>query len=315
MGNRPHRWLTTVGAFSAAAAMLAVSACGNSDDSNDAGDDGGGESKGTIQIGWINWDEDVAVSNVWKQVLEDQGYTVEMGGDNNFGSNVAGVFQGAADGDVDLFFDTWLPNTHKAYWDEFGDQVTELGTWYDTADLMIAVPSSVEDVNSIPDLVEHADEFDNQIVGIEGGAGEMGIMHDSVLPTYDPDGTLELADGSTATMLEALDTAVSQGKPVAVTLWRPHWAFNAYDIKALDDPDDAFGDPDHLVTIGSQDFASENPEVADWLSNFHLDADQLGDLENRIQEAGDGGLDDAVSSWISDNQDVVDSWISGGASQ
>ena len=37
-------------------------------------------------------------------------------------------------------------------------------------------------------------------------------------------------------MLAALDTAIKAKKPVVVTLWQPHWAFQKYQIRLLDDP-------------------------------------------------------------------------------
>lgn len=139
--------------------------------------DGSGE---TINIGLIPWDEDIVVTALWKDLLEEQGYSVEV-------TEVdAGIlFQGLADGDIDVFFDTWLPITHQDYWEEHGDSLEKLGKWYDgSAVLSIVVPSYMEDVNSIADLKGRADEFGGQIIGIEPGAGLMRVTKEEAIPTY-----------------------------------------------------------------------------------------------------------------------------------
>src|SRR5699024_12733441 len=59
----------------------------------------------TIPIA-AGWDEDIAVSHLWKYVLEEHGYSVKLPN-----LDVAPLFVGLADGEADIFFDTWLPNT------------------------------------------------------------------------------------------------------------------------------------------------------------------------------------------------------------
>ncbi|MGH3424551.1 MAG: glycine betaine ABC transporter substrate-binding protein, partial [Nocardioidaceae bacterium] len=128
--------------------------------------DGSGD---TVTIGIAaGWAEDVAVTALWKQVLEDHGFTVETKE-----LDVAPVFVGVSKGDLDLFFDTWLPTTHADYWKKYGDQVVDLGVWYDKAPLTITVPTYMKDVNSIADLKKSSvgDEVDWDITGIDPGAG------------------------------------------------------------------------------------------------------------------------------------------------
>ncbi len=127
----------------------ALSACGARDSSTASGAaSGGADSAGddkSITIGIAaGWDEDVAVSHLWKRVLEDHGYQVTL-----TELDVAPVFVGVARGDLDLFFDTWLPVTHADYWEKYQDQVEDLGVWYDQATLNIAVPEYVADKKPI----------------------------------------------------------------------------------------------------------------------------------------------------------------------
>jgi glycine betaine/proline transport system substrate-binding protein len=92
--------------------------------------------KKSITIGYINWDEDVATTNLWKAILEAKGYSVKI----QQVSDAGPIYVGLDKGDVDLFLDGWLPATHASYWKKYGDNLTKITKWYDSAPLTIAVP-------------------------------------------------------------------------------------------------------------------------------------------------------------------------------
>src|SRR5690625_5534396 len=164
MGKRIRRLLAVAFAMSLATGVLA--ACGSDDDSADSGDSGGDDKSQTMTIAYIPWDEDIAISYLFRSVLEEEGYEdVELKQ-----LDAAPIFVALSKGDADFFFDTWLPQTHKDYWEEYGDQLDDIGVWYDQATLNIAVPEYM-DIDSIPELDQVADEVDGQIIGIESGAG------------------------------------------------------------------------------------------------------------------------------------------------
>src|ERR671927_719853 len=144
------------------------------------GQGGGAGNDKSLTIGYIDWDEDVAVSNLAKILLEDDlGYDVQLQL-----VDVGPLFNGVADGDIDTFLDVWLPKTHQTYWDQYKDQVVDLGQWYEgTASLGLGVPDYV-DAQSIEDLNKDSDEFGGQIIGIEPGAGIMRIVEDDAIPGY-----------------------------------------------------------------------------------------------------------------------------------
>lgn len=279
----------------ALAGALALTACG--------GDDGGGGG-GTISVGTIGWTEDVAVNALWGHLMEERGYTWDTST-----LEVGSLYAGVANGDLDLFMDAWLPFTHSDYWDQYGDQITDLTMWYDQAPLTWVVPAYVEDVNSIADLQGNADMFGGQIVGIESGSGLMRVSREAVMPDYGLEEEYELVEGSTAAMLAALENAVNDEEPVVVTLWEPHSAYAKWDLKNLEDPEGALGEPDEIHIIASQSFEEDFPEVAEWLGNFSIGSDELADLELKLEEAGEGSQTEAVQAWIEENQDLVDSWF------
>ncbi len=249
------------------------------------------------------WDEDIAVSNLWKYVLEKKGYTVDLPT-----LDIAPVFKGVASGDYDIFFDTWLPNTHKNYWAKFGDQVDDIGVWYDSAPLTIAVPDYM-DIDSMDQLKSIGDKVGKTIIGIDPGAGLTDVTKNSMMPAYGLD-DWTLKTSSTSAMLAALKKATDAKEPIVVTLWRPHWAYGAYPIKDLKDPKNAMGDPDSIHVIGSKEFTKADPGLTAALKNFHIDPDTLTDLETVVlRQYGDGKYQEGIEAWAKDNQDFMDTLL------
>jgi glycine betaine/proline transport system substrate-binding protein len=258
----------------------------------------------TIPIA-AGWDEDVAVTNLWKYVLEQKGYTVKTPT-----LDIAPVFKGVASGDYDIFFDTWLPNTHKNYWKQFGDQVEDIHVWYDSAPLTIAVPTYMK-IDSMDQLKSIGDEVDKTIIGIDPGAGLTDVTQNSMMPAYGLD-DWTLKTSSTSAMLAALKKATDAKKPIVVTLWRPHWAYGAFPIKDLKDPKGAMGKPDEIHVIGSKAFAKADPGVVAALKNFKMDPDTLTDLETVVlRQYGDGKYQEGVKAWAKDHQDFVNGLLGG----
>ncbi|WP_051343941.1 glycine betaine ABC transporter substrate-binding protein [Alicyclobacillus herbarius] len=283
----------------------AAAGCGTASDNQTQGNTAttGGTTAGggkTIKIGYVTWAEDVAATMLWKQLLENKGYTVQT-----TQLDAGPLFAGLAQGGEDVFFDAWLPNTHKSYMQRYGSSLTNLGQWYQgPVKIGLVVPSYVKDVNSIADLNTHASEFNNQIVGIDAGAGEMQTVQNKVIPDYHL--KLHLTSGSEASMLTALQRAISQKQPIVVTLWSPHWAFSKWHLKYLQDPKTAMGKSEHIQTEANKQWAASNPKVAGWLKNFKLTPNQLGELEQDINKDGNTK---GVQEWISANQSLVNSWF------
>ena len=300
--KNPGRSVTVL-AIALMLAIFGVLAGGCTTDSDGADSDV--SSKGSIHIGWIPWEEDIAATYLWENLLESEGYDVEL-----TQLDVAPVFEGVASGDLDLFFDVALPVTHADYWAEYGDRLEDYGSWYDNVTLEWAVPEYV-DIDSIEDLAGMEDGFDGRIVGIEPGAGLMRISRDEVMPAYGLDG-YTLVEGSTPAMLAELERAIQSEAPIVVTLWHPHWAYSAYPIKDLDDPKGTLGGAGAAHTVGRLGFEEEFPEVVEWIKRFRMDDEQLAALEDLIMnEYGVGKEAEAVEEWLSDadNRALVDGWL------
>nr|WSW42032.1 ABC transporter permease/substrate binding protein [Streptomyces sp. NBC_01001] len=261
----------------------------------------GGIGKGRkISIGYIPWDEGIASTYLWKELLERRGFQVEAKQ-----LELGALFTGLAGGQVDFQTDAWLPVTQAQYWEKYGNRLDDLGSWYGPTSIELSVPSYMKDVTSLADLKGRGGEFKGRIVGIEPSAGAMGILKGKLLKEYGLDGEYEVVDGSTPGMLAELKRAYEKQEPVAVVLWSPHWAYASYDLKKLEDPKGAWGKGDGIHTLARKGFAADEPEVATWLRSFKLTEAQLTGLEAKIQEAGKGKEQQAVRAWLTEHPEIA----------
>ncbi|MFG2967271.1 ABC transporter permease/substrate binding protein [Streptomyces sp. NPDC048288] len=301
--HRPRPVVAVVGVVVLALVAGGMGVFGSASDSTDrASATNVGQGK-ELKIGYIPWDEGIASTFLWKEILEERGYRVTTT------QYTAGpLYTGLATGQLDFETDSWLPTTHAEYWKKYGKQLDDLGSWYGPTSLELTVPSYVKDVNSLADLKNHAAEFGGKVVGIEPSAGMMGLLKTKVLKEYGLDGTYRVVDGSTPAMLAELKRAYAKKQPILVTLWSPHWAYSDYDLKKLKDPRGAWGSGDGVHTLSRKGFADDNPRVGKWLKDFSMTERQLTGLEAAIQKAGEGREQDAVRSWLKRNPGLVDQW-------
>ena len=267
----------------------------------------GGSQNRELHLGDIGWDESIAVSNLTKALLEDElGYqNVQLQT-----LDVALLFEGVGNGELDAFQDVWLPN-HQRLVDKQGDRAQLLDPWFQgQTSFGIAVPTYVktndgQDVMSIPQL---NDTDIQEIYGIEPGAVISEKIPDDVIPDYKL--KQDYVTSSTAGMLSEVDSRYKNKEDFSFVGWSPHWMNQRYDFRLLDDPDDALGelnDPAQMTTIIGADLPNKDPVAYAFMKALTLNEEQLNDLEDTINEVGDPL--EGAREWANNNRDVVQPWI------
>lgn len=279
---------------------LTAAACGSDGGTDTAAAQGGGD---TITLGIIpSWTDGLSTAYLWEHVLTEAGYDVEI----EEISDAAPLYTGVANGDIDIYPSAWSEVTHAAYMKEYGDQLEDLGAYYEGAKLTFAVPEYT-DIDSIADLPDNVETFDGKIIGIEPGAGLTDTTKNSVMPEYGLD-QYTLVESSTTAMLAELEKAVDAEEDIVVTLWRPFWANSEYPVKDLEDPKGALGESEALHAIATKGFSEEHPEVAEMFGNFKLTDEQYGSLEKLVASKDyEGKPAEAVDVWVEEHPDFVES--------
>mgnify|MGYP002724338395 FL=1 len=257
------------------------------------------QDKGTVHLAYVEWSSEVASTNVVRAVLEQAGYEVDM-----TSLSAAAMWQAVASGDADAIVAAWLPTTHADYIDRVGDDVEDLGVNLDGTKLGLVVPA-YSDIETIGDLNDQADAFNGEIIGIDPGAGLMGLTEE-VIDTYGLD--LRLRSGSGATMTAALASAIDNEEDIVVTGWTPHWKFARFDLKYLEDPQGVYGGAEQIHTIVRQGLADDMPEAYAILDAFEWTPEQMGEVMLMNQDEDSDPYENA-KQWVEENQDLVASWL------
>lgn len=290
-----------------AALLLVVLAACSSD-----GDDTAKEEKGdkgtetetevavkdqTIAFGVTPWTSTVPPTKIAKLILEDMGYKVE-----ETNADVSSIYIGLSRGDLNVFMDSWMPS-HQEHWDKYEGEIVDTAVSYSDAHSGLVVPTYMEDINSIEDLVGKEESFENTIYGVEPGGNAAKIIND-LIDGYGLD--MEQVNSSEGGMIAQGMRLIEQEEPVVFYGWRPHTMFNKLDIKLIEDPKDYFSSPTiHVLT--NADLEEDAPEAFEFLSNWSIDID---DLEEMIVAIEDGADEEEVArEWIENNQDKVNEMI------
>ncbi|GEL78737.1 glycine betaine ABC transporter substrate-binding protein [Tenuibacillus multivorans] len=253
-----------------------------------------------ITIGQINWAENIAITNMWKAILEDKGYNVKLSV-----LDMGTMMQALETGDLDVSLEVWLPVQDANYLEEYQDTVNfSEATWFDNAKVGLVVPTYLEDINSVEDLNEHKELFDGKIVGFDPGAGTMEVT-EQLIEDYNLD--FELLPSSEPAMLAEIGEAVKNEEPIVAPLWTPHWIFSKYDIKFLEDPQETYGGVEKIHHATRQDFADDYPNVSEYFKNWKMNDEQIGELIDYVENAEEPL--DGAKKWVEENQELVDEWV------
>jgi glycine betaine/proline transport system substrate-binding protein len=262
---------------------------------------GGEDSAKRLDIADIGWTENTAIAHLTKVLLEEElGYeqvTIQT-------TDLDSVYGSVAEGDLDAFQDVWLPNQRDLL-SSVEDDVEQLSFSYEgETEQGLAVPSYM-DTTSLEQLNETKADM---IFGIEPGSVVMGVVYDEVIPAYGLE--QKLVEAPTEGMLTEVERRYNDREEFALVAWSPHWMNQRYDLRYLEDPEDAFGDlndPAKITTIVRKNLAENDPEAREFMDALVLDEEHLNDLESTINEVGEP--QEGARQWAQDNREVWQPWV------
>ncbi len=255
------------------------------------------QEKEKIVIGVTPWTSTLIPSHIVNILLTDMGYDVKLQD-----ADVGIVFAGLSRGDINVFMDSWLPDTHKSYMDEYGENIDDVAVSYYDGELGWVVPKYV-DIDTVEGIKGNEDLFDGKIYGIDEGAG-MTATSREMIEVYDLD--LEYITSSETAMLTQATKNIANEEPVLFLGWRPHSMFANWDLKVIPDANEYFKTQEvHVLT--STDLKDRAPEAYEFLSNWSI---SVGDIESMILGLDEGAKPEQLAQeWIDNNQDKVNEML------
>jgi glycine betaine/proline transport system substrate-binding protein len=251
----------------------------------------------TIRMGTMSWEDLTPITAITKKVLEDAGYTVEVTEFSEWGIAYAAL----AKGDTQVMVSQTDYVAHD-YWDRNKNRLEKISPVSHGLYQGIAVPSYVT-IDSLEQLNESADKFDNKIIGIEPGAG---LMRDTANAVSEYGLNLQLVEGSTAGMTAALKSAYDRQDWIAVTLWEPSWMVQKFDVKYLQDPKGVFPPPQTYYWIGQEGFSEENPHARELMASVFVPIEDITAINGELSDGK--SMDQAVADWIANHADLIERW-------
>ncbi|GGA62767.1 glycine betaine/L-proline ABC transporter substrate-binding protein ProX [Pelagibacterium lentulum] len=291
------------------------------------------------------WDTGWFHTEIYKQLIEELGYTV---GETLTLDNPA-FYQSVAFGDVTLWVDGWFP-LHNTYREIFEDGAEIVGAVAEGGALegYLVDRASAEEfgITSLADFQrdEVKAAFDRSGDGLAdlvacppGWGCEINIEHH--LDAYDlRDHVNPIKAGYSASMADAV-AAYEGGESIFFYTWTPNWTVNELvpgedvvwievpevnlpedlmdlaDAATMEGVEGCVSDPctlgfpaNDIVAVANSAFLDDNPAVRTLLEEVSV---PLADIfaQNAAMNEGDGDIVAQASEWIETNRADVDGWL------
>ena len=100
-----------------------------------------------IKLTYVAWDSEIASTNVVALALNEVGYDTTVQA-----MEIQPMWASVATNAADAMVAAWLPNTAGIFYEDYKDDIEDLGINLEGAKLGLVVPTYIENINSIEDL-------------------------------------------------------------------------------------------------------------------------------------------------------------------
>jgi len=299
----------------------------------------------SITMARPTWDTGWFHTEIYAQMLEELGYTIE----NTLTLDNPVFYESVAFGDVTMWVDGWFP-LHNTYRDTFEGRAEVVGAVAEGGALegyLVDKATAEElDITSLEDFKrdEVKEAFDRNGDGLAdfvacppGWGCEVNIEHH--LDAY---GLREhvnpIKAGYSASMADAV-AAYESGESIFFYTWTPNWTVNELvpgedvvwiEVPEVDLPEDLMhladaatmegvegcvSDPctlgfpaNDIVPVVNSAFLDDNAAVRALLEEVDIPLSDIFEQNAAMQE-GDDDIEAQATTWIEENRDQVDQWL------
>lgn len=301
-----------------------------------------GEGK-TINMAQATWDTGWFHAQIYKQLFEELGYSVE--GPTTLDNPP--FYQAVSQGDMDLWVNGWFP-LHNTYQPVFEGSAEIVGAVAKGGALegYLVNKSAIEEfgIKSLEDFKRddvkaafdrNGDGKADMVACPPGWGCEINIEHH--MDAYElRDHVNTIKAGYAASMADAV-AAYQAGENILFYTWTPNWTVNELvpgkdvewiEVPKVDLPDMSLADAatidgvegcvnepcmlgfpaNDIVPVVNSAFLADNPAVGTLLQSVEI---PLSDIfsQNAAMNAGDDDIPAQAAKWIEDNRAAVDGWL------
>ena len=302
----------------------------------------------TVRMAQATWDTGWFPAAVYKQLIEELGYSVE--GPTTLDNPP--FYQAVSQGDLDLWVNGWFP-LHNTYEDTFSQGAELVGNVAQGGALegYLVDKASAEkfDIKTLDDFKrdEVKEAFDRDgdgkadLVACPPGWGcEINIEHH--LDAYELRDHVNAIKASYAASMADAVAAYGEGSPILFYTWTPNWTVDTLkpgedvvwievpevdlpesladlaDAATLDGVNGCVADPctlgfpaNDIRPVVNTEFLESNPAVRTLLENASIPIEDIF-AQNAKMNAGEGSAEDVerhAAEWIEANADMVEGWL------
>lgn len=302
----------------------------------------------TVKMGRATWDTGWFHAEIYKQLLEKIGYTV----DGPTTLDNPPFYQAVSQGDLDLWVNGWFP-LHNTYESTFKNGAEMIGYVAEGGALegYLVDKASVDKFNikSLADFkrAEVKEAFDRDgdgkadLVACPPGWG-CEIMIEHHLDVYGLRDHINPIKASYAASMADAIAAKGEGSPILFYTWTPNWTVNALkpgeDVNWIEVPEinlpeaqknlasaatragvtGCVADPcklgfpaNDIRPVANSQFLEKNPAAKALLEEIKIPLEAIFS-QNARMNAGEGDADDIVrhaKEWIDANSELVEGWL------
>jgi glycine betaine/proline transport system substrate-binding protein len=313
---------------------LFAAACGDDDD-------GGGDISGTITMARANWDTGYFQAEVYRQMLEELGYTVTPPEDNELSAEL--FYTAVNEGEVDFWVNGWFtlhddflaaaPNATR-----IGNEIAAGGFQGYLVDKATAEANGIESIEQIDADPSLAGLFDvdgdgvGDLVGCNAGWG----CHEAINQHFTEQSfsNLQHLSAEYSVLMADVIARHDRGEPVLYYTWTPNWTVGAL-VPGVDvvwinagthpngqspvsgvegcvtDPCDIGWTANDINVVAYQDFLDDNPAAAELFRVVELPLGAVSDQNLKMNdgESTQADIERHATDWIAANRALVDQWL------
>ncbi|MEX2445572.1 MAG: glycine betaine ABC transporter substrate-binding protein [Alkalispirochaeta sp.] len=276
----------------------------------------------TLRLVYPEWSSETASAHLFQAVLQERlGYNVRL-----VPVTVEEMWRQVAEGEADMLVGAWLPVTHLEYAEKYEDRLVDLGPNLEGARVGLVVPTSTPGrqtddtgssgrelvtIRSITEMASSADRFAGRIVGIESGAGVVARAREA-LEVYGLQRNFRLLETDEAVMVDRVSEAIFRDNWIVFTGWTPHWMFERYSLRFLEDPKGVFGGEEAIHTMVREGFADDFPDAARVADRVSYRPEDLERLMRWIHEDDENDAYGQALRWVDSHEAIVQEWLQEG---